>query len=503
MKEGFIKQMWQRWFPPPLPREPDLPLFSRPEGAEEIGLLFRQPRADEFALGFALERKRGGGGEVLRLKGVPQEHRSTHFYIVGSTGTGKTKFLETLAAQDIENNRGFGVMDAHGDFTEDVKGRLYLARHLRPDFLKERVVLIDPSDPERTVCFNPLERTGGLSPAGIAGEVVEAFKKIWHDAWGARMEDLLKNSLIALIENDLTLAELPLFLSDIGARKKILKKASHPVCRQYFERFNSLRLSVQDEWAESTLNKVNALLSDDRVRQMFLAAKSTFNLRDVMDNGKILLVKLDKGRLKGSGELLGSLLLSKIQMAAFSRTDTLQSKRMSFYLYIDEFQNFATESFIQTLAEARKYKLSLILAHQNLAQLPQTLRASVLSNCGLQAYFHISRDDSNILAKESLASIYQEPLGWEFYVQSLQELPRRECVVKNKVDGGVVRLYTAEFPFPWEVAEMDEEKFAEKVAAANIGGAYLRRREEVEKEYRLRREALAADEEPESFKEAE
>src|SRR3990167_2417486 len=204
---------------------------------------------------------------------------------------------------------------------------------------------------------------------------------------------------------------------------------------------------------------------------------------------------------KGSADLLGSLLLAKIQAAAFSRTDILESERNKFYLYIDEFQNFATESFISMLAEARKYRLALTLAHQNLVQLPNTLRASILSNCGLQAYFRISRDDSNILAKESLASIYQEPIGWEQYIQALQELPRRACVIKNKIDGGVIAVRTLNLPSPHEVAEMDEKDFTEKVAASEIGKPYLRERKKIEEEYLARRDMLTRSEESESFRE--
>lgn len=478
---------------------PDLPLALE---EKELVVRSREPEADELALGFADGKDETENRPVRQLKGVSQLLRSTHFYVVGASGTGKTKFLESLAHQDMKRSEGFGVIDAHGDLTEDLKGYLYLLHKDEPEFLKENVVLVDPFNETHTVCFNPLERTGNISPSGIAGELVEAFKKIWADAWGARMEDLLKNSLIALVENNLTLAELPLFLSDPYVRRKILAKATHPTCRQYFERFNSLRSSIQEEWAESTLNKVNAFLSDDAVRQIFLSAKSTFSLRDVMDNRKILLVKLDRGRLKGAADLLGSLLLGKIQMAAFSRTDILQSERVPFYLYIDEFQSFATESFIQTLAEARKYRLSLVLAHQNLAQLPAALRASVLTNCGLQAYFRISRADAEVLAKESLASIYSEPPGWEGYIRSLQELPHRACVLKNKTEGGVIAVRTLDLPAPYEMAETDERGFAEEVAKADIGGAHLRTREEAEAEYRARRDELlsAEDEGPKSFR---
>ncbi|MDO8728850.1 MAG: putative DNA binding domain-containing protein [bacterium] len=477
-----------------------LPIWANENNLEPL-IRSRPPDPDELALGWAAGRDEIDNRQIHQLKAISQEARDTHFYVIGASGSGKTKFLESLIKQDIENGLGFGVVDPHGDLTEDIKGYLYAIHKDTPELLQERVVLIDPTNKERVVTFNPLEITKGESAASIASELTEAFKKIWHDAWGARMEDLLKNTLIALIQNNLTLAELPLFLTDSEARRKILEKVEHGVSRQYFQHFNSLPRRTQDEWMESTLNKVNAFLFDDSIRQLLASPKSSFNLREIMDEGKILLVKLDKGRLKGSADLLGSLLLAKIQAAAFSRTDTPELQRRKFYLYIDEFQNFATESFIGMLAEARKYRLALLLVHQNLAQLSTTLRASILSNCRLQAYFQISRDDSNILAKESLASIYQDPIGWEQYIQALQELPRRACVIKNKIDGGVIAVRTLNLPSPHEVAEMDEKDFTEKVAASEIGKPYLRERKKIEEEYKERRNMLTRSDESVSFRE--
>ena len=204
---------------------------------------------------------------------------------------------------------------------------------------------------------------------------------------------------------------------------------------------------------------------------------------------------------KGSADLLGSLLLAKIQAAAFSRTDILESERNKFYLYIDEFQNFATESFISMLAEARKYRLALTLAHQNLVQLPNTLRASILSNCGLQAYFRISRDDSNILAKESLAPIYSQPPGWEWYIQQLQELRPTWCVMKNKIDGDVMKIQTLELPPSHEIIDDDAKVYAKAVSQARIGEKYLRPRKEIEEEYQKRRGELFKRMDAESFRE--
>ncbi len=478
----------------------DLPLFEK-EGDGEPIVRYREPNPDELALGWTETKDEETNCPVVQLVGVPQSDRATHFYVVGASGTGKTKFLQTLAVQDAKNGYGFGIVDAHSDLTEEFKGHLYLEKKDDGDFLQENVVLIDPSDPNYTVCFNPLERTDGMDTDMVVGELVEVFKKIWADAWGNRMQDLLTNTLIALVENDLTLAELPLFLRDFKFRKMVLGKVDRENCLDYFNNFNSLPPKTQREWYESTVNKVGQLLSNEKVRQMFISPKSTFSFRDVMDGRKILLVKLDRGRLKGSADLLGSLLLAKIQMTAFARTDTVKSEREMFYLYVDEFQNFAEESFIETLAQSRKYKLPLILAHQQLAQIPPVLRASILTNCALQAYFRISRADADILAKESLASVYSNPPGWESYIQLLQELPPQTCVCKKKNGGDVVSIRTMPLHDAHEIAGIDEKAFAEMVAKAEIGKNYLRSRKEVEEAYRTRRERLMEREGVESFSE--
>ena len=215
----------------------------------------REPSKDELALGWAYGYDEKTDETVYQLKGINQKYRETHFYTIGASGTGKTKFLEYLIKQDIKNGEGFGVIDPHGDLIEDVKGWLYF---YSSKALEDNIILIEPTNPKAIVSFNPLEKIKGISPEEQAGELVEVFKKIWSDAWGARMEDILRNSLIALAENNLTLVELPLLLSDSLVRKRILKKVKNPTCRQRFKEYESLRPSTRREWVESTLNKVNA-----------------------------------------------------------------------------------------------------------------------------------------------------------------------------------------------------------------------------------------------------
>jgi hypothetical protein len=451
---------------------------------------------------------------------IKETDRRTHLYIVGASGAGKSKFLEFLIRQDIEKGNGFGVIDPHGDLIEDIKG--YLALALPKDELEERIVLIDPTDEEFVVAFNPLEKLEGMLSAEIAAELVEAFKKIWFDAWGARMEDLLRNSLIALIEAELTLTDLPRFLIDEDFRFNVLERVTHPIAKRYFKRFNSLAPRTREEWMESTLNKVNAFLSDDRIREIFSFQKSSFSLREIMDNKKILFIKLDRGRLKQNADLLGSLLMTKIRMAAFSRSDVPKEKRIPFYLYIDEFQNFATKTFIDTLSEARKYGLSLIMAHQNLSQVPKDLQDSILTNCGIQIYFRVSRRDAEILAKEAFETtgleikasrlspeyfdydFYTYPEEWERYFQELQQLPNRCFYAKHKIEGGILPLRTADVLPAFKEFGIGKDEFDETLRSFLFGKKYLRKRKEIPKEVikePLEKEIAKKEEKPKTLEE--
>jgi hypothetical protein len=455
-----------------------------------------------------------------QLAKIREDDRKIHFYVVGASGTGKSKFLEFLIRQDIAKGNGFGVIDPHGDLVEDVKG--YLALTLPKDELESRVVLIDPTDEEFTVAFNPLEKLEGVSSAEIAAELVEAFKKIWIDAWGARMEDLLRNTLIALIEAELTLDNLPRFLVDNDFRENVLERVTHPIAKRYFQRFNALAPRTREEWMESTLNKVNAFLSDDRIREIFSFQKSSFNLREIMDNRKILLIKLDRGRLKENGDLIGSLLMTKIRMAAFSRSDIPREKRVPFYLYIDEFQNFATEEFIDTLSEARKYGLVLIMAHQNLSQLPKELQDSVLTNCGIQCYFRVCRRDAEILAKEAFETTGMEvkavrlspeysdydwftyPEEWEKYFQELQQLPNRCFYAKHKIEGGILPLRTVDVLPAYEEFEIGKEEFEERLRCTAFGNKYLLKRKVAIKEVKevaVKEKVVEGEEKPRTLEE--
>ena len=438
----------------------------------------------------------------FQMAKVSSGDRSTHMYVIGATGSGKTKFLEFLIQQDIKERKGFAVIDPNGDLIEDIKG--FLANAYDENELSEGVVLVDPTDKESTVTFNPLEKLPGLTVAEEVNELIASFRKIWSDSWGVRMEDLMRNSMIALGETGYTLVDLPVFLSRRAFREIVMKKVTHPVALEYFTRFEAMTDRAQVMWTEPVMNKINALLSDERIRQMFSAPQSSFSVRGIIDSKSILLIKLDKGKLKDSADLLGSLILSKIQMAAFSRGDLPQRKRTPFYLYIDEFQNFATESFAIILSEARKYGLSLIMAHQTLAQIPDELRSLILGNAALQVFFRINRQDASLLAKESftysgyevkayhsLDPVYWS-LGeeWEKKTEELQNLQPRFCYVKHKVRGGLILIQTADIEEPWTTAGMDEDEFESYMESLPIGNKYVRSRLDLSKTAKERQENI-------------
>jgi len=435
--------------------------------------------------------------DELQLAKIAEKDRATHLYVVGATGTGKTKFLEYLIKQDIEKGNGFGVIDPHGDLIEDVKGFLILQYSPDDPEITDKVILIDPTDPVYTVTFNPLEKMPGVPLAEQANELICAFRKIWSASWGVRMEDLMRNSLIALGEAGLTLIELPAFLSNRAVRQSVLEKVTHPLAREYFRRFDTITDRSQITWIEPVMNKINAFFSDERIRHIFSSSKSSFNIRKIMDSRKILLIKLDKGKLKDSADLLGSLLMAQIQIAAFSRSDIPQSKRTPFYLYIDEFQNFASESFSVVLSEARKYGLSLIMGHQTLAQIPEELRSLILGNAGIQVYFRLNRHDASILAKEAFEYSGFEvknvsgfkprywSLGeeWEKHTNELQTLEPRICYVKHKVEGGVIPIQTAYIETAQEVfVELlgrAEDEYLRWFGTIPFGRKYLVEREKL------------------------
>lgn len=321
--------------------------------------------------------------------------RSTHTYAIGQSGTGKSRALESWVIQDIAEGHGVGLIDPHGDLFANVLARL--AEH---PALYHRIVIFDPLDPAFVVGLNPLEAIEGLSQERVALYLTDVVIKVWKlsPEEAPRMVWLLTNSFLALTNLGLTLPDLPRFLTDRLFRDEKLQNLTNEAVHHYFETEFPSSTSAASQWATPILNKLGNLLFDPDVRQVF-ETKATINFRSIMDEQKILLVHLPKGILgEGLSSLLASFIVAHLQKAALSRSDS--EHRPPFYLYLDEFQNYTTDNIEDILSESRKYALSLILAHQYLRQLPDSLRSAVLNTVGTIVCFRVGYQDGLTLAKE-------------------------------------------------------------------------------------------------------
>jgi len=327
--------------------------------------------------------------------GLTPRQRTTHSYVIGQPGTGKSRAFESWIMQDIAAGRGVGVIDPHGDLFNNLLGRLAD----KPE-LWERVVIFDPLDPKWVVGFNPLEPIPNLSQERVALYMTDVAIKIWHltPANAPRMVWLLTNSFLALSNLGLSLLDLSRFLVDTEYREGLLPRLSHEASKRYFtDEFPRSEAGVH-QWVTPVLNKLGGLIFDPDMRLIF-APQSTINFRQIMDQKKVLLVNVPKGVLgEGSSALLAAFIVAHIQKAALSRASS--SRRLPFYLYLDEFQNYTTDNIKDILSESRKYALSLTLAHQYLDQLPSDIRSAVLNTTGTIISFRVGYGDATRLAKD-------------------------------------------------------------------------------------------------------
>lgn len=328
---------------------------------------------------------------------IPGDYRTTHMYVVGASGSGKSSLLKNLIAQDIASGMGLCVIDPHGDLVQDMVGQL--------GNRSTEAVMLDLADTEHMLAYNPLERRVGVMVAEQVAKLLLAFKRIWAESWGPRMEDLLRHTLSLLVEQGYTLAEFERVLTDADFREMLLEASVNDQTRDYFySRYNSWNSKERLMISESSFNKVSAFLADPRIGARLGQQHSSFNIKEIMDTGGILLVNLAKGKLAGNADLFGALLMADIEMSFLARQP---DERSPFALYVDEFQNIATESFETVLAEARKFGLCLTMAHQSLKQVDDKLAALILANAQTQAYFRVGRQDAERLAKETANIIEQ------------------------------------------------------------------------------------------------
>jgi Type IV secretion-system coupling protein DNA-binding domain len=354
--------------------------------------------------------------------GILQADRLSHMYVIGKTGVGKSTLLETLALQDFEAKRGFALVDPHGDLVE------YLAERMRSSD-PERVVYLNAYDPWQPYGYNPLRRVrDDKIPLAVSG-LLETLKKIWPDAWGVRMEHLLRNSLYALLERDgSTLPDILALFTDEDYRKMIVRDIRNETVKAFWtDEFELYPARMRAEACAPIQNKLGALLSDPALHRILVKPEIDLHFRTLMDDGMVVLVNVSKGRLGAESSLvLGSLIVSTIGLAAFSRAEQPAEQRRPFFVYLDEFHNFTTLMLANMMAELRKYGVGLVLAHQYLHQLEPDIRHAVLGNAGTTISFRIGPEDATILADEF------QP---KFDTLDLLNLPNRAIYLKLMIKG--------------------------------------------------------------------
>lgn len=382
---------------------------------------------DENISAFGLTNFRG----INHQFGMLRYDRSRHMYIIGQTGAGKSGTLELLALSDIFHGQGYAIIDPHGDFAID-------NMRFIPGGRLEDVVYFNPADTAFPLGFNPLEVTNPAQKTNISSEVIGVLKRMFGESWGPRLEYILRYTILALLDRpETTMLDITRMLTDKKFRKETLGYCTDTVVLQFWNiEFNSWTEKFQAEAIAPVLNKVGAFTANPVIRNIIGQPKSTFNIRQIMDEGKILIVNLSKGLIgEDNASILGAFIVTKIQLAAMSRSDIPNIEdRRPFYLYVDEFQNFATDSFATILSEARKYGLNLTVANQYISQMTDTVRNAVFGNVGTIICFRVSADDSPILAKQF------EP---QFEANDLLQMHNRNFVINMVINGEKTPAFSA------------------------------------------------------------
>ncbi len=376
--------------------------------------------------------------------GVKPIDRRRHIYVIGKTGMGKSTLLENMIYSDIMAGRGVGVIDPHGDLADAVLNFI-------PSNRINDVVLVDPSDKEYAVAFNMLENVDPALGSIVCSGLVGIFKKIYADSWGPRLEHILRNTILALLEYPGTsMLGITRILSDDAYRKKIVSKIEDPVVKSFWiDEFGKMQDRIRIEAISPIQNKVGQFLSSPVIRNIVGQPKSTIDLRFAMDKGKIVIINLSKGKIgEDNSALLGAMFITKFQLDAMSRASIPEKDRKDFYLYVDEFQNFATESFATILSEARKYKLNLTMANQYIAQMPDEVRDAVFGNVGSVLSFQVGFDDAEYISQQ---------FGEEILPPDLVSLSKYTAYMRLLIEGMPTKTFSLVTLPPPELEIVEEQ----------------------------------------------
>jgi hypothetical protein len=366
--------------------------------------------------------------------GIKRKDRRQHMYVLGKSGTGKSVLLSNLIIQNIQNGEGVCVVDPHGELVEEIL-------HSIPDHRVKDVIYFNPADTEFSIGFNVIQVDDPKYKHLVASGLMGIFTKIWANAWSARMEYILNNAILALLDTpNSTLLGIPRLLVDKDYRQMIIGNLKDPVVKAFWvHEYEQWREQFRNEAIAPIQNKVGQFLSTSIIRNVVGQSTSTIDVFKIMNEGKIFLVNVSKGRVgEDNSALLGGMIITKIQLAAMERVRIPETERKDFYLYVDEFQNFATDAFANILSEARKYRLNLTIAHQYTAQIENKdgsqVRDAVFGNVGTMIIFRVGADDADFLEKEF------EP---EFTAQDLVNLPNYNIYLKLMIDGVTSRPFSA------------------------------------------------------------
>jgi len=401
---------------------------------------------------------------IRKTFGIKTVDRGRHMYIIGKTGMGKTTLLENMIFSDIMSGKGVAVIDPHGDLAESVLNFV-------PSNRTNDVILFDPSDRDFPIAFNMLESKDPALNTIIASGLVGIFKKIYADSWGPRLEHILRNTILSLLHYpNTTMLGITRILQDKDFRRKVVRKLEDPILKGFWEKeFEPMQDRMKIEAISPIMNKVGQFLSSPIVRNIVGQPKSTVNLRFAMDKKKIIIVNLSKGKLgEDNSSLLGAMLITKFQIDAMSRADVTEKERVPFYLYVDEFQNFATDSFATILSEARKYKLNLTMANQYIAQMPDEVRDAVFGNVGTILAMQIGFDDAEYMSQQ---------YGEEVLPADLVSLSKYTAYTRLLIDGMPSKTFSLDTLPPPEL-EFEEGR-ADRIRKV-VRERYTKNRELVE-----------------------